>query len=88
MNMQLSTWRDGARGERGVRRRHRRRAAHLATAVGQGATCTMPSLNLLPTIQQAITNLLTVYEPEFLRFGYTPVPRVRDHPDLLGTASG
>lgn len=30
-----------------------------------------PSLNLLPTIQQAITNLLTVYEPEFLRLGYT-----------------
>lgn len=30
-----------------------------------------PSLNLLPTIQLAITNLLTVYEPEFLRFGYT-----------------
>ena len=29
-----------------------------------------PSLNLLPTIQQAITNLLTVYEPEFLRFGH------------------
>ena len=27
-------------------------------------------LNLLPTIQQAIANLLTVYEPEFLRFGY------------------
>jgi hypothetical protein len=27
-------------------------------------------LNLLPTIQQAITQLLTVYEPEFLRFGY------------------
>jgi len=27
-------------------------------------------LNLLPTVQQAITNLLTVYEPEFLRFGY------------------
>jgi hypothetical protein len=27
-------------------------------------------LNLLPTIQQAITNLLTVHEPEFLRFGY------------------
>jgi len=26
--------------------------------------------NLLPTVQQAITNLLTVYEPEFLRFGY------------------
>ena len=28
-----------------------------------------PSLNLIPTIQQAITSLLTVYEPEFLRFG-------------------
>jgi hypothetical protein len=28
-------------------------------------------LNLLPTIQQAIGNLLTVYEPEFLRFGYS-----------------
>jgi hypothetical protein len=28
-------------------------------------------LNLLPTIQQAIANLLTTYEPEFLRFGYT-----------------
>ena len=27
-------------------------------------------LNLLPTVQQAITTLLTVYEPEFLRFGY------------------
>jgi hypothetical protein len=29
-----------------------------------------PSLNLLPTVQQAIANLLTTYEPEFLRFGY------------------
>jgi hypothetical protein len=28
-------------------------------------------LNLLPTVQQAIANLLTTYEPEFLRFGYT-----------------
>ena len=27
-------------------------------------------LNLIPTVQQAISNLLTVYEPEFLRFGY------------------
>ena len=27
-------------------------------------------LNLLPTVQQAITNLLITYEPEFLRFGY------------------
>jgi type IV secretory pathway VirB6-like protein len=30
-----------------------------------------PALNLVPTVQQAITNLLTTYEPEFLRFGYT-----------------
>ena len=30
-----------------------------------------PALNLIPTIQQAITSLLTVYEPEFLRFGTT-----------------
>jgi len=30
-----------------------------------------PALNLVPTIQQAITNLLTTYEPEFLRFGYS-----------------
>ena len=31
----------------------------------------MQSINLLPTIQQAISNLLTVYEPEFLRFGHS-----------------
>src|SRR5712664_1562597 len=29
-----------------------------------------PALKLLPAVQQAITNLLTTYEPEFLRFGY------------------
>jgi TrbL/VirB6 plasmid conjugal transfer protein len=29
-----------------------------------------PSLNLLPTVQQAITSLLTTYEPVFLQFGY------------------
>ena len=29
-----------------------------------------PALNLIPTVQQAITNLLTTYEPEFLHFGY------------------
>ncbi len=28
-----------------------------------------PSLNLLPTVQQAIANLLLTYEPEFIRFG-------------------
>lgn len=31
---------------------------------------THPSLELIPTIQQAITSLLLTYEPEFLRFGY------------------
>jgi hypothetical protein len=30
-----------------------------------------PALNLVPTVQQAITNLLTTYEPEFLRFGHS-----------------
>jgi hypothetical protein len=29
-----------------------------------------PSLNLIPTIQQAISNLLMTHEPEFLRFGH------------------
>ena len=29
-----------------------------------------PALNLLPTVQGAIDNLLTVYEPTFLQFGY------------------
>jgi hypothetical protein len=29
-----------------------------------------PSLNLIPTIQQAITSLLMTHEPVFLRFGY------------------
>jgi hypothetical protein len=29
-----------------------------------------PALNLIPTVQQAISNLLMTYEPEFLRFGY------------------
>src|SRR5919206_4257170 len=28
-----------------------------------------PALNLIPTIQQAISGLLTTHEPEFLRFG-------------------
>src|SRR3989440_886624 len=30
---------------------------------------TQPALNLIPTIQQAIGNLLTTHEPEFLAFG-------------------
>jgi hypothetical protein len=28
-----------------------------------------PSLGLIPTVQEAIAQLLTTYEPEFLRFG-------------------
>ena len=30
-----------------------------------------PSLNLVPTVQQPFSTLLTTYEPEFLRFGYS-----------------
>lgn len=30
----------------------------------------LPSLNLVPTIQEAISNLLMTHEPEFLRFGH------------------
>lgn len=30
-----------------------------------------PRLAIIGTVQQAITSLLTTYEPEFLRFGYT-----------------
>src|SRR4026207_341492 len=30
-----------------------------------------PQLAIVGTIQQAITTLLTTYEPEFLRFGYS-----------------
>ena len=30
-----------------------------------------PALNLLPTIQEAIANLLMTREPEFLRFGFS-----------------
>ena len=33
INMQLVTWRDGARRQRGVRRRHGRRAAHVASTL-------------------------------------------------------
>jgi hypothetical protein len=71
MNMQLVTWRD-ARRERGVR------AAGSGDALRTGGSrrrrgdddAHQPSLNLIPTIQQAIANLLLTYEPEFLRFGY------------------
>lgn len=31
----------------------------------------LPPVQMLPTIQEAITHLLTVYEPEFIRFGYS-----------------
>ena len=30
-----------------------------------------PRLAIVAAVQQAITDLLTTYEPEFLRFGYT-----------------
>ena len=58
-------------GERGVRRRRRRRPADLATAVDGKRARPCQRSTFCPTIQQAITSLLTVYEPEFLRFGYS-----------------
>jgi hypothetical protein len=36
---------------------------------GRTAMESQPALNLIPTIQQAIGNLLTTHEPEFLAFG-------------------
>jgi hypothetical protein len=56
-------------GERSIRGWHGRRLEDLAATVDTHSEQAM-QLNLLPTVQQAITNLLTVYEPEFLRFGY------------------
>src|SRR5258707_4764506 len=54
-----------------MRRSWRERVMRCERGVSRSRESTMqPSLNLLPTVQQAITNLLTVYEPEFLRFGY------------------
>src|SRR5205814_6486780 len=55
-----------------IRRRCRRRAPQLATALAivGGPMESQPALNLIPTIQQAISNLLTTHEPEFLRFGF------------------
>ena len=69
MNMQLVTWRDRRAANEAFVAGHRRRAADLATAVDDRRRADM-QLNLLPTVQQAISNLLTSYEPEFLRFGY------------------
>ena len=43
---------------------------NVATAVAAIAEARSWQLNLLPTIQQAISSLLLTYEPEFLRFGY------------------
>ncbi len=89
MNMQLVDVARRASRERGLRRRRGRRPADLAAAVATGgAMRPQPSLNLLPTVQQAIANLLTTYEPEFLRVRLQAVPGVRDHRDLPGRASG
>ena len=38
-----------------------------------------PRLAIVATVQQAITSLLTTYEPEFLRFGYSLFVGVRHH---------
>ncbi len=61
MNMQLDGVARRARGQRGIRRGLSRRPQDVASAVREVVRCRLqPSLNLLPTIQQAITNLLTV----------------------------
>ena len=70
MNMQLVTWRDGRAANEAFVAGSGRRAADVASAVADRMETRRCSLNLLPTVQQAISNLLTVYEPEFLRFGY------------------
>src|SRR3954452_21001317 len=46
-----------------------RSAAGSSTERQGGTMDGQPALNLIPTIQQAISNLLTTHEPEFLRFG-------------------
>ena len=43
----------------------------MATALNGVTAMAEPALNLVPTVQQAITSLLTTYEPEFLRFGHS-----------------
>ena len=89
MNMQLTTWRIGG-------------AANTAFVAGTGDALRtggspeqtengmepQPALNLVPTIQQAIANLLTTHEPEFLAVRLRAVHGVRDdraclagHPD-------
>src|SRR3954467_9310543 len=54
---------------RRVRRRLRRRPHKVAPAVAMPEELRM-ELNLIPTVQQAISSLLLTYEPEFLRFGH------------------
>ena len=86
MNMQLVAWRDRAGRQRRVRGWGRRRPSRRGgsrSKTEDEAMPTQPSLNLIPTIQQAITSLLTTYEPEFLRFGYSLFIVVRHHPDRL-----
>ena len=69
MNMQLVTWRDRRAANEAFVAGTGDALEDLAAAVDDESEKSM-QLNLLPTVQQAITNLLTVYEPEFLRFGY------------------
>ena len=70
INMQLVTWRDGACRERGVRRRHRRRASDVASAVAHRSgdwrtPCDDFSLALiaLALAAQPARAQLSVYDP-------------------------
>src|SRR5580765_1920835 len=58
-------------GGRPTRRSSPAAGTRCAPGDSRRARSTPMQLNLLPTIQQAISNLLTVYEPEFLRFGHS-----------------
>src|SRR5204863_1502360 len=51
-------------------RRDQRRPAWVATTL-RVEMAPQPRLAIVATVQQAITALLTTYEPEFLRFGFS-----------------
>ena len=69
--MQLGRLRDGTQRARQPHGRRRSRPAQLATALRGESWPHSPDSPSSRSVQQAITDLLTTYEPEFLRFGYT-----------------
>ena len=86
MNMQLVAWRDRAARERGVRRRApATRCAPGGSRSGpeDDAMPPQPSLNLIPTIQQAITSAADDLRAGVPPVRLPPVHVVRHHPDRL-----